>query len=61
VETLGMGGLGGLDGTISDRISVLLYSERRVLGSCVVAKNKSVRPVGQNGQYLTGWTGLLHP
>jgi len=38
-----MGGLGGPQGTISDRVSVLRYSERRVLGSCVVAKNKSVR------------------
>jgi hypothetical protein len=43
VEALGMGGLGGPEGTLSDKVSVLCYSERRVLGPCVAAKNKPVR------------------
>jgi len=43
VEALDMGGLGGPKRTVSDRASVLRYSERRVLGSCVAAKNKPVR------------------
>jgi hypothetical protein len=43
VEALGMGGLGGLKGIVSDRVSVLRYSGRRVLGPCVAAKNKTVR------------------
>jgi hypothetical protein len=43
VEALRMGGLGGPKGTVSDRVSVLRYSGRRVLGSCVAAKNKTVR------------------
>jgi len=43
VEALGMGGPGGLEGTVSDRVSVLHYSERRVLRPCVAAKNKPVR------------------
>jgi hypothetical protein len=42
VEALGMGGPGGLEGTVSDRVSVLHYSERRVLRPCVAAKNKPV-------------------
>ena len=33
-------------------------SGRRVLGPCVVAKNKFVRPMGQSGQYLIGWTAF---
>ena len=43
MEALGMGGLGGPEGTISDMVSVLRYSEKRVLGPCVAAKNKPVR------------------
>ena len=43
MEALGMGGPGGLEGTVSDRVSVLHYSERRVLRPCVAAKNKPVR------------------
>jgi len=43
VEALGMGGPGGPKGTVSDRVSVLRYSERRVLRPCVAAKNKPVR------------------
>jgi hypothetical protein len=38
-----MGGPGGLKGTVSDRVSVLHYSKRRVLRPCVAAKNKPVR------------------
>ena len=38
-----MGGLEGLKGTVSHRVSVLRYSERRVLGPCLAAKNKLVR------------------
>jgi len=38
-----MGGLGGPKGTVSDRVSVLRYSKRHVLGSCVAAKKKPVR------------------
>jgi hypothetical protein len=30
---------------------------RCVLGSCVAAKNKSMRPVGQSGQYLASGVG----
>ena len=59
VEALRIGGLGGPEGTISDRCGQLRYSGRRILGPCVVAKNKSVRPMGQNRQYLAGWAGLL--
>ena len=43
MEALGIGGLGDLEGTISDRVSVLRYFERRVLGPYVAAKNKPVR------------------
>ena len=43
MEAWGIGGLGGPEGTISDRVSVLRYSERRVLRSCVAAKNKPMR------------------
>ena len=43
MEARGMGGLGGPEGTVSDRVSVLRYSERHVLGPCVAAKNKPVR------------------
>ena len=43
MEALGMGGQGGLEATVSDRVSVLRYSERRVLGPCMAAKNKPVR------------------
>ena len=43
MEALGMGGPGGLEGTVSDRVSVLHYSERRVLRPCVAVKNKPVR------------------
>jgi len=43
VEALGMGGLGGPKGTVSNRVSVLRSSERRVLGPCVATKNKIVR------------------
>jgi len=43
VEARGMGGLGGPEGIVSDRVSVLRYSERRILRSCVTAKNKPVR------------------
>jgi hypothetical protein len=59
VEALEIGGLGRLEGAISDRCGPLHYSGRRVLGPCVVAKNKSVRPMGQNRQYLAVWAGLL--
>jgi len=38
-----MGGPGAPEGTVSDRVSVLRYSERRVLRPCVAAKNKLVR------------------
>jgi hypothetical protein len=38
-----MGGLEGLKGTVSHRVSLLRYSERRVLGPCLAAKNKPVR------------------
>jgi hypothetical protein len=38
-----MGGPGGLEGTVSDRVSVLHLSERRVLRPCVAAKNKPVK------------------
>jgi len=43
VEALGMGGLGSPKGTVSDRVSVLRYSGRCVLGPYVAAKNKTVR------------------
>jgi hypothetical protein len=57
VKTLGMGGLGGPEGTVSNRVSVLRYSERHVLGPCVAAKNKFVRLMSQIGQYLTSGVG----
>jgi len=38
-----MGGLGGPKGTVSDRASVLRYSERHVLGPYLAAKKKPVR------------------
>jgi len=48
VKALGMDGLGGPEGTISDRCVPLRYSGRRVLKPCVAAKDKSVKPVGQS-------------
>jgi hypothetical protein len=57
VETLGMGGLGGLEGTISNRVSVLHYFEKHVLEPCVAAKNKSVRLTSHSGQYLASGVG----
>ena len=38
-----MGGPGAPEGTVSDRVSVLRYSKRRVLGPCMAAKNKLVK------------------
>jgi len=38
-----MGGLGGPEWTVSNRVRVLRYSERRVLRSCLATKNKTVR------------------
>jgi hypothetical protein len=52
VKALGMDGLGGSEGTISDRCAPLRYFGRRVLKPCVAAKDKSVRPVVQSVQYL---------
>ena len=43
MEALGMGGQGGPEGTVSDRVSVLRYSGRCVLGPCMAVKNKPVR------------------
>ena len=57
METLGMGGLGGPEGTVSNRVSVLRYSERHVLGPCVAAKNKFVRLMSQIEQYLASGVG----
>jgi len=56
MEARGMSGLGGLEGTISDRVSMLRYSERRVLGSCMTAKNKTVRGAW-GGSPGFGWIG----
>jgi hypothetical protein len=68
VEARGMSGLGGPEGTVSDRVSVLRYSERRVLRPCVAPKNKPVRGTwvkaldlgglgAQSGQYLASGVG----
>jgi len=57
VKALRMGGLGGPKGTVSDRCGPLRYSEKHILEPCVTAKNKSVRPVGQSGQYLASRVG----
>lgn len=61
MEALRMGGLRGPEGTISNRVSVLRYSEGRVLGLWA-AKNKTVRHgsrVGlrHSGQYSTRRSG----
>jgi hypothetical protein len=66
-----MGGQGGPEGTVSDRVSVLRYSERRVLGPCMAAKNKPVRETwvealdmgeleAQNGQYFASEVGCYN-
>jgi len=55
VEALGMGGLGGPKRTVSDRVSVLRYSGRRVLGPYVAAKNKTVRRTWVEALDLSGW------
>jgi hypothetical protein len=52
-----MGGLGGPKGTVSDKVSVLRYFERRVLGSCVAAKNKPVRETWVEALDLGGLGG----
>jgi hypothetical protein len=46
VEALGMGGLGGPDGTVSDRISVLRYSEGCILWpvGCQEQKREAWKP-----------------
>ena len=59
-----MGGLGGLEGTVSDRVSVSRYSEGRVLGLWAV-KNKTVRResrvgLSHNGQYSARGSGSGH-
>jgi hypothetical protein len=53
-----MGGLGGPKGIIFDRVSVLRYSKRRVLGSCVATKNKIVRGTWVEALDLGGLGGL---
>jgi len=58
VEALGIGGLGDLEGTVSDRVSVLRYFERRVLGPCVAAKNKPVRGTWVEALNMGGLGGL---
>jgi hypothetical protein len=52
-----MGGLGGPEGTVSNRVSVLRYSERRVLGSCLATKNKTVRGTWVEALDLGGLRG----
>jgi hypothetical protein len=54
-----MGGPGAPEGTVSDRVSVLRYSERRVLRPCVAAKNKPVRGTweAQSEQYFASEVG----
>jgi len=53
-----MSGLGGPEGTVSDRVSVLRYSERRVLGLCVATKNKPVREIWVEVLDIGGLEGL---
>jgi hypothetical protein len=64
VEALEMSGLGGPEGTVSDRVSVPLYSEGRVLGLWA-AKNKTVRResrvgLSHSGQYSARGSGSGH-
>jgi len=62
MEALEIGGLRGPEGTISDRVSVLRYSEERVLGEWAT-RNKTVRRgsrvgLSHNGQYSARGSGL---
>ena len=61
MEALGMGGLRGPEGTISDRASMLRYSEEHVLGEWAT-RNKTVRRgswvgLSHNGQYSARGSG----
>jgi hypothetical protein len=64
VEALEMGGLGGPEGTLSDRVSVSRYSEGRVLGLWA-ARNKTMRRESRVGlshsrQYSARGSGSGH-